>query len=182
MKPSSGGLQFARSAELIAVGERCDVTTICVNTRSIAAERKPSKRRPFDLYDTRSAEFEGGRAYNFGGEMSWNMFSRFGAGSDPDIVSFGDLEEAVGTHAWTIVDVREPHEFAAGHVPNALNMPMSSYDPKDLPKGKPVVLICQSGGRSRNALNKARTVGRDDVRHFAEGMNGWRSHNGPVTL
>ena len=114
--------------------------------------------------------------------MSWNMFSRFGAGSDPDIVSFGDLEEAVGTNAWTVVDVREPHEFATGHVPNALNMPMSSFDPEDLPEGKPVVLICQSGGRSRNALNKARMVGREDVRHFAEGMNGWRSHNGPVTL
>ena len=47
--------------------------------------------------------------------MSWNMFSRFGAGSDPDIVSFGDLEEAIGTHAWTIVDVRE--ELAAGREP-----------------------------------------------------------------
>ena len=91
--------------------------------------------------------------------MSWNMFSRFGAGSDPDIVSFGDLEEAIGTNAWTVVDVREPHEFATGHIPNALNMPMSSFDPKDLPEGKPVVLICQAGGRSRNALNKARAIG-----------------------
>jgi rhodanese-related sulfurtransferase len=119
---------------------------------------------------------------DFGGEMSWNMFSRFGAGSDPDIVSFGDLEQAVGTNAWTIVDVREPHEFAAGHLPNALNMPMSSYEPKELPEGKPVVLICQSGRRSHKALNKARVIGREDVRHFAGGMNDWRSHNGPVTL
>jgi rhodanese-related sulfurtransferase len=114
--------------------------------------------------------------------MSWNMFSRFGAGSDPDVVSFGDLEEAVGTNAWTVVDVREPHEFASGHLPNALNMPMSSFDGMELPEGKPVVLICQSGGRSRNALSKARAIGREDVRHFAGGMNGWRSHNGPVTL
>jgi rhodanese-related sulfurtransferase len=182
MNASSAGSQFGRSAELIAVAARCNITTICRNTRSIAAREEPSKRGAADLYDTRSAEFEGGRPYDSGGKMSWNMFSRFGAGSDPDIVSFGDLEEAVGTHAWTIVDVREPHEFAAGHVPNALNMPMSSYDPEDLPKGKLVVLICQSGGRSRNALNKARMVGREDVRHFAEGMNGWRSHNGPVTL
>ena len=114
--------------------------------------------------------------------MSWNMFSRFGVGSDPDIVSFDDLVEAVGTNAWTIVDVREPHEFASGHIPNALNMPMSSFDPEELPEEKPIVLICQSGGRSRNALGKARVAGREDVRHFAGGMNGWRSHNGPVTL
>jgi rhodanese-related sulfurtransferase len=114
--------------------------------------------------------------------MSWNMFSRFGPGSDPDVVDFGDLEEAVGCGAWTVVDVREPHEFATGHIPNALNLPTSTFDPKDLPHGKPVVLVCQAGARSRNALNKARAVGRKDVRHFPGGMNGWRSHNGPVTL
>jgi len=114
--------------------------------------------------------------------MSWNMFSRFGAGSDPDVVSFDDLEEAVGTNAWTIVDVREPDEFASGHIPNACNIPMSSFDPADLPQGKPVVLVCLSGGRSRKALSKARDIGREDVRHFPGGMNGWRSHNGPVTL
>jgi hypothetical protein len=44
--------------------------------------------------------------------MSWNMCSRFGAGSDSDIVGFGKLEDAIGTNAWTMVDVREPHEFA----------------------------------------------------------------------
>jgi rhodanese-related sulfurtransferase len=121
-------------------------------------------------------------AHRLGGSMSWNMFSRFGAGSDPEIVSFADLEEAIGTNAWTVVDVREPHEFATGHIPNAVNMPMSSFDAEALPEGRPVVLVCQAGARSRNALNKARMIGREDVRHFAEGMNGWRSHNGPVTL
>ena len=103
--------------------------------------------------------------------MSWNMFSRFGAGSDSDIVSFAELEEAIGTNAWTVVDVREPHEFAAGHIPNALNIPMSGFDPKKLPQGKPVVLICQSGERSRNALSKARAIGRENVRHFAGGID-----------
>jgi rhodanese-related sulfurtransferase len=106
--------------------------------------------------------------------MSWNMFSRFGAGSDSDIVGFGELEEVIGTNACAVVDVREPHEFAAGHIPNALNMPMSGFDPKELPQGKPIVLISQSGGRSRNALDKARAIGREDVRHFAGGMNAWR--------
>jgi rhodanese-related sulfurtransferase len=114
--------------------------------------------------------------------MSDNMLSRFHAGSDADVVSFGDLEEAIGANAWTVVDVREPHEFATGHLPNALNLPMSSFDPEALPEGKPLVLICQAGARSRNALNRARAIGREDVRHFAGGMNGWRSHNGPVTL
>src|SRR5271157_2046585 len=114
--------------------------------------------------------------------MSFNLFSRSGHGSDPDVVDFDDLEEAVGAGAWTVVDVREPHEFAAGHIPNALNLPLSRFDPQELPRGKPVVLLCQAGGRSRNALMRARTIGRDDVKHYAGGMNGWRSQGGAVTL
>ena len=114
--------------------------------------------------------------------MSFNMFSRAGQASDPDVVDFDDFEEAVGAGAWTVVDVREPHEFAAGHIPNALNLPLSRFDPLELPQGKPVVLICQAGARSKNALDRARAIGRDDVRHYAGGMNGWRSCNGPVTL
>src|SRR5271166_5843008 len=114
--------------------------------------------------------------------MSFNLFSRSGQASDPDTVAFGELEEAVSAGAWTVVDVREPHEFAVGHIPNALNLPLSQFDPKELPHGKPVVLICQAGARSKNALNRARTTGRDDLRHYAGGMNGWRSRGGDVTL
>ena len=105
--------------------------------------------------------------------MSWNMFSRFGDGSNADVVSVGDLEEAAATNAWAIVDVRERHEFAADHIPNALNMPMSSFDPKELPEGKPVVLVCQFGEQSRDALSKARAIGRECV-SLAGGMNAWR--------
>ena len=93
---------------------------------------------------------------------------------DPDTIDFEDFEHAVGADACTVVDVREPHEFAAGHIPNALNMPMSRFDPQELPDGKPVVLVCQAGGRSRNALNKARAIGREDVKHYAGGTAGWR--------
>jgi len=112
--------------------------------------------------------------------MSWCLFSRSGHGADPDTVDFGDFEQAVLGHACTVVDVREPHEFAAGHIPNALNMPMSRFDPQELPDGKPVVLVCQAGGRSRNALNKTRAIGREDVKHFAGGTTGWRNSGGEL--
>jgi rhodanese-related sulfurtransferase len=97
------------------------------------------------------------------------MFSRFSDGSNADVVSVGDLEEAAATNAWAIVDVRERHEFAADHIPNALNMPMSSFDPKELPEGKPVVLE-----QSRDALSKAKAIGREYVRRLGGGMNAWR--------
>jgi rhodanese-related sulfurtransferase len=63
-----------------------------------------------------------------------------------------------------------------------VNLPLSRFDPDELPSGKPLVLICQAGGRSRNALNRARASGREDVRHYAGGMNGWRMRGGDVTV
>jgi rhodanese-related sulfurtransferase len=111
--------------------------------------------------------------------MSSSLFSH---SPDPDTVDFGDFEQAVLADAVTVVDVREPHEFAAGHIPNALNMPTSRFDPRELPEGKPVVLVCQAGGRSRNALNRARAIGREDVKHFAGGTAGWRSRGGAVEV
>ncbi len=114
--------------------------------------------------------------------MFKNPFSRSTTQADPDTIDFEPFEQAVDDGEVTVVDVREPHEFAAGHIPEALNLPMSRFDPKTLPSDKPVVLICQAGGRSRNALNQARAVGREDVRHYAGGMNGWRSRGGDVAI
>jgi rhodanese-related sulfurtransferase len=113
--------------------------------------------------------------------MFSKLFSRSRSGPDSSVIDFEDFEEAVTADACVVVDVREPHEFASGHIPKALNLPMSSFDASQLPSDKPVVLICQAGGRSRNALMKAQASGRDDVAHYAGGMNGWRMHGGDVT-
>ena len=63
-----------------------------------------------------------------------------------------------------------------------MNLPLSHFDPGKLPNGKPVVLICQAGGRSRNALTQAHATGRADVKHYAGGMSQWRTHGGDVTV
>ena len=38
-----------------------------------------------------------------------------------------------------LVDVREPHEFAAGHIPGSVSLPLSMFDPAQLPDGQRVV-------------------------------------------
>lgn len=109
-----------------------------------------------------------------------SLFSR-GAPSPHD-VPLDEFAKAVETGECVIVDVREPHEYATGRVPGAINMPLSSFDPAALPpaSGKPVVLICQAGGRSRNAMLKAHAAGRGDVRHFLGGTGGWRQAGGDI--
>ena len=86
--------------------------------------------------------------------MFSNPFSR--SDGNPDTIDFEAFEKAVSEGEVAVVDVREPHEFAAGHIVDALNLPLSRFDPEQLPSGKPVVLICQSGRRSLAALNQAR--------------------------
>ncbi len=106
----------------------------------------------------------------------------FSQSADPDTIEFEAFAGAVDAGEVAVVDVREPHEFAAGHIPVAVNLPLSRFDPRELPSGKPLVLICQAGGRSRNALNRTRANGVADVRHYAGGMNGWRMRGGDVTV
>ncbi len=111
------------------------------------------------------------------------MFNNpFSQSADPDTIEFEAFAEAVEAGEVAVVDVREPHEFAAGHIPETMNLPLSRFDPEELPTGKPPILICQAGARSRNALNRARAGGREDVRHYAGGMNGWRMRGGEVTV
>ncbi|MFN8831223.1 MAG: rhodanese-like domain-containing protein [Labrys sp. (in: a-proteobacteria)] len=76
-----------------------------------------------------------------------------------------------------IVDVREAHEFAAGHIPGSINMPLSRFDPSDLPvdQGKRVVLSCAAGMRSFRALEMTAEAGVPVDTHLKPGFKGWIS-------
>ena len=112
------------------------------------------------------------------------IFSRVFGKSDPDAsarnVGHDELQKALSDGRVTVVDVREPHEFAAGHIPGAVNLPLSRFRPDQIPAGKPPVLICQAGARSATALNKAHAAGATHVRHYPGGMSGWRASGGEV--
>jgi rhodanese-related sulfurtransferase len=97
-------------------------------------------------------------------------------------IGHDELQRALDKGSAVVVDVREPYEFAAGHIAGALNLPMSSFRPGDLPQGKPVALICQSGGRSAAALRASIGAGRADARHYPGGMSGWRALGGKVAI
>ena len=104
------------------------------------------------------------------------------ASPPPHEIGYDALLEAVEGGSCAVVDVREPQEFAGGHIPGAVNLPLSGFTPDDLPTGKPLVLVCLAGGRSARALREILAAGVEDARHYPGGMNGWRALGGPVTL
>jgi len=95
--------------------------------------------------------------------------------TDGGNVTHDELRGALENGEIVLVDVREPNEFEAGRIPGAINMPLSRFDSGDLPKGKPIVLVCQAGGRSAKALRVAVSAGVKDIRHYPGGTGGWRS-------
>ncbi len=52
-----------------------------------------------------------------------------------------------------LIDVRSPSEFASGHIPGAVNIPLDQIESRlaDLSSATPIVLICQMGKRARMA-------------------------------
>lgn len=66
----------------------------------------------------------------------------------------------------TLVDVRTPEEFAAGHIPGALNIPVDEVERRIAefgPRDEPVVLYCRSGNRSAHAARMLEASGYGEV-------------------
>jgi rhodanese-related sulfurtransferase len=82
----------------------------------------------------------------------------------------------------TLVDVREPEEYAAEHIVGARLAPLSSLDPKALPHGQglPIVLHCGSGKRSAVALEKCAKAGLPVEAHMAGGIAAWKAAGLPT--
>lgn len=91
-------------------------------------------------------------------------------------VTLEELKQGLADGSILLIDVREPHEFAAGRIPGSVLNPLQSFDPKALPmvSGKRVVLSCRSGRRSLTAMALAHEAGRGDVRaHYPGGFQEW---------
>ncbi len=76
-----------------------------------------------------------------------------------------------------IIDVREPREFAQGHVPEALLIPLprllSGAEP--VPRERPVVFVCRSGRRAARAAAHFRQRGYTEVWALQGGMLAWEA-------
>jgi rhodanese-related sulfurtransferase len=101
--------------------------------------------------------------------------------SDPTIVDLDRdaIKRGLAEGSIILVDVREPHEFAAGHIPGSVSMPLSMFNPADLPEGR-VVFSCAAGIRSQRAAEFAQASGRDLREHYKGGFKDWVQAGEPV--
>jgi DMSO/TMAO reductase YedYZ molybdopterin-dependent catalytic subunit/rhodanese-related sulfurtransferase/glyoxylase-like metal-dependent hydrolase (beta-lactamase superfamily II) len=80
-----------------------------------------------------------------------------------------------------LLDVREPDEWYAEHAPQAMLLPMGRVHARrsELPRDRPIVVVCRSGGRSAAVTASLRLLGFDAV-NLAGGMCSWASAGLPV--
>lgn len=89
------------------------------------------------------------------------------------------------TNDLVVIDVREPAEFCdeRGHIPGALNYPYTSgvlearYE--ELPKDRPILVVCRSGRRSKLATELFRSQGFLKVYDMTGGMKAWQWETAP---
>lgn len=72
-----------------------------------------------------------------------------------------------------LFDVREPMEYAAGHVPESKNFPLEKVSEFNFPKDEKYYFICRSGNRSGQFCEYLTELGYQDVTNVLGGMLEW---------
>ncbi len=75
-----------------------------------------------------------------------------------------------------VIDVRQPEEYAAGHIPGARLIPLGELPDRleEIPQDERVVVVCRSGNRSSRAQRILAEEGFDYAHNMLGGMNAWQ--------
>ncbi|MCK6391491.1 MAG: rhodanese-like domain-containing protein, partial [Azonexus sp.] len=83
-----------------------------------------------------------------------------------------------------VLDVREPDEFAAGHIPDAINIPVAKLAERiqelDKFRSRPLVVCCLSGMRAGRACSELKKQGFEQLNNLSGGIDAWIGANYPV--
>jgi hydroxyacylglutathione hydrolase len=95
------------------------------------------------------------------------------------------VDDAAGhlaAHDAVILDVRNATEWASGHLPSAIHIPLGYLSERldDVPSDRPVVVHCQGGGRSAIAASLLHRAGRGNVSNMVGGFQAWMGAGLPV--
>lgn len=101
---------------------------------------------------------------------------------DRTLAQIGASDLATRLNAVTVLDVRNATEFAAGHIPGALHIPLGHLTDRagEIPRDRPIVVQCQSGGRSSIAASVLEQLGAAGVINLSGGITGWAAAGLPI--
>ncbi|RJG04897.1 rhodanese-like domain-containing protein [Noviherbaspirillum cavernae] len=114
-----------------------------------------------------------------GGALAFPLLQRRG-----DRVSLLQATQLINQGKTVVVDVREPSDFAAGHLRDAKNIPL-----KELPnrvselekfKSKTVLAVCQAGVQSGRATAQLKKAGFAQVFSLDGGLAAWQAQGLPL--
>jgi phage shock protein E len=92
--------------------------------------------------------------------------------------------QAAADGTLVVLDVRTPEEYAAGHVPGAINIPHGEVEARlaELARARDqdVVVYCLAGKRAALALEVLQKAGFTKLRHLDGDMQAWRANGRPV--
>ena len=106
------------------------------------------------------------------------------SGGDPRVHNLTpeDVARGLTEGRMLLVDVREPNEVEVESYPDAVVVPLSSFDPTTIPdpEGRQVVFACRSGRRSVTASLAAQEQGYAYDAHLAGGILAWKAAGLPT--
>ena len=82
----------------------------------------------------------------------------------------------------TVIDVRNATEWATGHLPGAIHIPLGYLTDRlaDIPTSRPIVVQCQSGNRSAVGASILERHGFSNVSNLTGGITAWAAANLPI--
>lgn len=106
-----------------------------------------------------------------------------GAEAAPGGVDEIDIDDLAARHAEGayVLDVRTDAEWAEGHIPGAVHLPIDQLQQRagELPTDRPIMVVCHSGGRSRQVTDALRGAGLEAV-NVAGGTAAWAERGWPL--
>ena len=97
-------------------------------------------------------------------------------------ITVDEAKEMVDRDDVAVIDVREPHEYQAGHLPGAKLIPVNTVFARreELPGDREIVFVCAVGQRSALACEMAAAAGLTRLFNLEGGTDSWIKAGLPV--